>query len=56
MRVPPQGYYLGPTKSILVVSPRNARLLEEHFRGMGVRLVTGICYLGRFIGGQESER
>ena len=54
VRGPPRGYFLDPTKSILVVSPRNVQRAEDHFRGMGVQVVTGIRYLGRFIGDQES--
>ena len=47
---PPRGYFLEPTKSILVVAPRNVARVEEYFRGMGMTVVTRIRYLGRFIG------
>ena len=49
-RVPPRGYFPDPTKSILVVAPRNVPRAEEFFRGMGVNIVTGSCYLGGFVG------
>ena len=52
---PLQGYSPEPTKSILVVSPRVVLKAEEYFRGMGVRVVSGICYLGGFIGDPVSE-
>ena len=47
------GYYPEPTKSILVVSPGNVAWTEEHFRGLGIRVVTGHRYLG---GTSEMER
>ena len=40
-RGPPWGYFLEPTKSILVVPPRNVAREEELFRGMGMTVVTG---------------
>ena len=48
-RVPPSGYLPDPTKSILVVAPRNVARAEEFFRGMGLQIVTGSWYLGGFI-------
>ena len=50
VRGPLRGYFLDPTKSILVVSLRNTQRAEEYFRGMGVRMVTGRRYLRGFIG------
>ena len=50
------GYLPEPTKSILIVSPRNDQRVEEHFQGMGVREVTRILYLERFINYQDSEK
>ena len=55
-RGPSQGYYLEPTKSILVVAPGNVAWSEEHFRGLGIRVVTGHRYLGGFIGDVAAER
>ena len=39
-RGPSRGYYPKPTKSILVMTPENAARAEEHFRGLGVRVMT----------------
>ena len=41
-----QGYYLEPTKSIFLVAPGNVAQAEEHFQGLGIRVVTGHCYMG----------
>ena len=54
-RGPAQGYYPDPTKRILVVAPGNVAWAEEHFRGMGIRVVTGHRYLGGYIGDKEAE-
>ena len=51
-----RGYFLDPTKSILVVSPQNVPRAEEYFRGMRVHVVTGSCYLGGFIGDPVTEK
>ena len=45
-----------PTKSILVLAPGNVARAEEHFRGLGIRVVTGHRYLGGFIGDTDAER
>ena len=50
------GYYPKPTKSILVVAPGNVAQAEEHFRGLGIRVVTGHHYLGGFVGDADAER
>ena len=44
------------TKSILVIAPHNVAKVEELFRGMGMKIVTGRCYLGVFIGNREAEK
>ena len=43
------------TKSILVIIPGNVARAEEHFRGMGIRVVTGHCYLVGSIGDVSAE-
>ena len=55
-RGPARGYYPELTKSILVVAPENVARAEEHFRGLGIRVVTGHRYLGGFIGDAEAEQ
>ena len=55
-RVPAQGYYPELTKSILVVALGNVARAEEHFRGLGIRVVTGHRYMGGFIGDADAER
>ena len=51
----PRGYFPEPTKSILVVAPRNVAQAEDFFRGMGIKVVTGNRYLGVFIGDSDAE-
>ena len=41
LRGPQRDYYPEPTKSILVVAPRNVARAEDLFRGMGIQVVTG---------------
>ena len=48
-------YYPETTKNILVVAYRNVPQAKEYFRGMGITVVTGSRYLGRFVGGREAE-
>ena len=55
-RGPAQGYYPEPTKSILGVAPGNVAQDEEHFRGLGIQVVTGHRYLGGFLGDIAAER
>ena len=55
-RGPARGYYPEPTKSILFVAPGNVTRAEEHFRGLGIRVVTGHRYLGGFVGDVDAER
>ena len=45
-----------PTKSILVVTLGNLARAEEHFRGMGIRVVMGHRYLGGFLGDVSAEK
>ena len=56
VRGPPRGYFLEPTKSILVVALGNVPKAEEFFRGMGVNIVTGIRYLGSFSRNGAAEK
>ena len=52
---PARGYDPEPTKSILVVDLGNVSRAEEHFRGLGIRVVTNHRYLGGFIGDAAAE-
>ena len=56
VREPPRGYFPELTKIILVFSPWNTLSVEEYFRGMGVSVVTGNCYLRGFIGDPVTEK
>ena len=40
----------------MVVAPGNFARDEEHFRGLGIRVVTGHRYLGGFLGDMAAER
>ena len=51
-----RGYFLEPTKSILVMAPRHVAWAEEFFQRMGIKVVTGQRYLGGFIGESELEK
>ena len=55
-RGPSRGYYPEPTKIILAVAPGNVSRAEEHFQGLGIRVVMGHRYLGGYIGDREMER
>ena len=55
-RGPPRGYFLEPTKSILVVALRNLSREEEFFCGIGFQVVMGSPYLGGFIGDGAAEK
>ena len=50
-----QGYFLGPTKSILVLSPYNVPQAESLFRGYGLQIVTGSRYLRGFVGTKSAH-
>ena len=54
-RGPAQGYYPEPNIRILVVAPGNVALAEDHFGGLGIRVVTGHRYLGDYIRDKEAE-
>ena len=41
VQVPPRGYFLETTKSILAVSPWNVPQADAFFRGYGLQVVTG---------------
>ena len=55
VRGPPRYYFPEPTKSILVVSPRNAPQAEAFFRGYRLQIVTGSRYLKSFVGSKASQ-
>ena len=55
VRGPPRGYFLELRNTILVVTPRNVATAKEFFRGMRLKVVTGSCYLGGFVGKREVE-
>ena len=54
-RQAPGGYFLDPTKSILVVALRNVPRAEEFFRGMEVEIATWSRYPGVFVGDGAAE-
>ena len=49
VRGPPRRYFLEPTKSILVLSPRNVPRAESFFPGYGLQVVKASRYLGEFV-------
>ena len=52
---PLRGYFLDPTKSILVVSPQNVPQTEAFLRGYGLHIATGVHYLGVFVGAKAAQ-
>ena len=52
---PPRGYFLDPTKSILIVSPQNVLRAEALFWRYGLQVVMGSRYLGGFIGTETAQ-
>ena len=54
VRTPPRGYFLDPTKSILVVPPWNVPRADDFFRRYGICIVTGSCYLRGFGGSKAA--
>ena len=54
-RGPAQEYYLEPTKSIFFVAQGNVARAEEHFRGLGIHVVTAHRCLGGCIGDRDAE-
>ena len=55
VRGPLQGYFPELTKSILVVSHRNAPRIEALFRGYGIQIVTLSHYIRSFVGTMEAQ-
>ena len=51
----PRGYFPEPTKSVLVVAPRNVPRVEEFFQGVGVKIVKDSRYLRIFVGDGAAE-
>ena len=52
---PPRGYLLEPTKIILVVSETNFQRSERLFEGRRLTIVTGIRYLGGYLGDSKPQ-
>ena len=52
---PAWGYFPKPTKSILVVKPAMVERAKAHFHHIGFTVITGIRYLGSFIGSCSDE-
>ena len=52
---PPQGYLPEPTKSILIVSPRNVPRAEAIFWRYGLQIVTGGRYLGDLVSTKAAQ-
>ena len=52
---PLRGYFPESTKSILVLSPQNVPQAEAFLRGYGIQVVTGIRYLGVFVGTEAAQ-
>ena len=55
VRGPLHGYSLEPTKSVLVMSPRNVPQEETFFMGYGLSTVTGSHYLRHFVGSKAAQ-
>ena len=55
-RGPPRGYFPEPTKSILVVAPRNVARAEWFFRGMGLKVVCNADISGGSLGKSRRRR
>ena len=47
---PDRGYFLEPTKSILVVKPHSVERATARFAHLGFQLTTGARYLGGYVG------
>ena len=52
---PPQGSLPGPTKSILIALEKNVPQENSYFRRLGIRVITGSCYLGGVIDNQAAD-
>ena len=48
------GYFPEPSKSMLVVHPDYVSEAESAFEGLGIKVTTGCCFLGGFVG-EEKE-
>ena len=48
-RIPPKGYFLEMTNSILVVSVQIVTQVQYFFCSIGLKIVTGNWYLGGYI-------
>ena len=55
LRGPARGYFLDPTKSILLVAKSNVPQAKEHFSGMGIQVVTGSRHLGGLVEERAAE-
>ena len=53
---PGRGYYPKPSKSVLIVNLYNLEYGKQFGLSCGFNMCTGMCYLGGFIGGDESKR
>ena len=52
---PVHGYYLKPSKSLLILHPDNIKVRKEFGAHHGFKLCMGACYLGGYIGDDESK-
>ena len=52
---PRSGYFLEPSKCILIVRVHNKEAAEKEFKDLGFTVVTGNRYLGGFIGGADEQ-
>ena len=55
VRVTLRRYFPELTKSILVMSPRNAPRAEAFFRGCRLQILTGSRYRGGFVGSKADQ-
>ena len=53
---PRRGYYPKPSKSFLIVHLENLEVTNFFGLSHGFKVCTGACYLGEFIGYEESKR
>ena len=49
-RWPPLGLFLEPTKIILVLALRNVARADDFYRGMGIKVIKGSCYIRVLFG------
>ena len=55
MTWPSLGYYLDPTKSILIMHMKNIDVGEPFVECHGFKVCTGVHYLSGYIGDEESK-